>query len=65
MHFFILYGIDQEKYSISYVTYQIMTILDLNDDDQISKQEFQNMLKDKELTQFLTPSFNKTKKIKT
>ncbi len=58
---FILYGIDQEKYSVSYVTYEIMVQLDLNDDDRITKQEFMNMLKDKELTKFLTPSFIKQK----
>ncbi len=58
---FILYGIDREQYSVSYVTYEIMAILDLNDDDKISKQEFLNMLKDKELTSFLAPSFIKQK----
>jgi len=30
-----------------------MAILDLNDNDKISKQKFMNMLKDKELTSFL------------
>ncbi len=44
--FFILYGIDREKQSVAYVSYEIMVILDLNDDDKISKQEFINMLKD-------------------
>lgn len=58
---FILYGLDQEKFSVSYVTYEIMAILDLNEDDKISKQEFMNMLKDKELTNFLAPSFIKPK----
>jgi len=58
---FILYGIDREKNSVSYVTYEIMAILDLNNDDKISKQEFMNMLKDKELTKFLAPSFVKQK----
>jgi hypothetical protein len=38
-----------------------MAILDLNDDDKISKQEFMNMLKDKELTNFLAPAFAKQK----
>ncbi|CAF2627244.1 unnamed protein product [Rotaria sp. Silwood2] len=56
---FILYGIDKEKHSVTYFTYEIMTILDLNNDDKISKQEFLNMLKDKELTNFLAPSFVK------
>jgi len=58
---FILYGIDREKHSVSYMSYEIMAILDLNDDDKISKQEFMNMLKDKELTKFLAPSFIKQK----
>ncbi|CAF0884687.1 unnamed protein product [Adineta steineri] len=58
---FILYGIDHEKYSVTYVSYEIMAILDLNNDDKISKQEFMNMLKDKELTNFLAPSFVKQK----
>ncbi|CAF0782374.1 unnamed protein product [Rotaria sp. Silwood1] len=56
---FILYGIDREKHSVGYISYEIMTILDLNDDDKISKQEFMNMLKDKELTNFLAPSLIK------
>jgi Ca2+-binding EF-hand superfamily protein len=58
---FILYGIDQEKYSVSYAAYEIMASLDINNDDKISKQEFLNMLKDKELTNFLAPSFIKQK----
>lgn len=56
---FILHGIDREKHSVAYIAYQIMAILDLNNDDKISKQEFVNMLKDKELTSFLAPSFVK------
>jgi Ca2+-binding EF-hand superfamily protein len=56
---FILYEIDREKHSVAYVSYEIMAILDLNDDDKISKQEFMNLLKDKELTQFLAPSLVK------
>ncbi|CAF1461789.1 unnamed protein product [Rotaria magnacalcarata] len=56
---FILYDIDREKHSVAYISYEIMAILDLNDDDKISKQEFVNMLKDKELTSFLAPSFIK------
>ncbi|CAF0995296.1 unnamed protein product [Rotaria sordida] len=56
---FILYGIDREKHSVGYISYEIMGILDLNDDDKISKQEFINMLKDKELTNFLAPSLIK------
>ncbi|CAF0750001.1 unnamed protein product [Adineta ricciae] len=56
---FVLYNIDREKHSVAYVAYQIMAILDLNDDDKISKQEFMNMLKDKELTSFLAPSLVK------
>jgi hypothetical protein len=43
------------------VAYEIMANLDLNNDDKISKQEFMNMLKDKELTNFLAPSFIKQK----
>ena len=42
---------------MAYISYEIMVILDLNDNDKISKQEFMNMLKDKELTSFLAPSF--------
>ncbi len=56
---FILYGIDREKHSVAYMSYEIMAILDLNDDDKISRQEFMNMLKDKELTNFLAPSLVK------
>lgn len=56
---FILYGIDREKHSAAYFSYEIMAILDLNEDDKISKQEFMNMLKDKELTNFLAPSLTK------
>lgn len=56
---FILYGIDREQHSVAYTAYEIMAILDLNNDDKISKQEFFNMLKDKELTKFLAPSFVK------
>ncbi len=56
---FILYNIDREKHSVGYVAYEIMAILDLNNDDKISKQEFINMLKDKELTNFLAPSLVK------
>ncbi len=56
---FILYEMDREKYSVAYVSYEIMSILDLNDDDKISKQEFINMLKDKQLTHFLAPSLVK------
>ena len=44
----------REKHSVSYVSYEIMAILDLNNDDKISKQEFMYMLKDKELTQFFS-----------
>ncbi|CAF0954508.1 unnamed protein product [Adineta ricciae] len=58
---FILYGIDCERHSVSYVAYEIMAVLDLNNDDKISRQEFMNMLKDKELTSFLAPSFVKQK----
>jgi Ca2+-binding EF-hand superfamily protein len=58
---FILYGIDREKHSVAYIAYEIMARLDLNDDDKISKQEFINMLKDKELTEFLAPSLVKQK----
>jgi len=56
---FILYGIDREKHSVAYLSYEIMAILDLNNDDKISKQEFIHMLKDKELTNFLAPSLIK------
>ncbi|CAF0978536.1 unnamed protein product [Adineta steineri] len=56
---FILYGIDREKHSVAYVAYDIMATLDLNDDDKISKQEFMNILKHKELTSFLAPSLVK------
>jgi Ca2+-binding EF-hand superfamily protein len=56
---FILYGIDREKHSVEYLSYEIMAILDLNNDDKISKQEFIYMLKDKELTKFLAPSLIK------
>ena len=59
---FSLYGIDREKSSVSYVAYEIMASLDLNNDDRISRQEFINMLKDKELTNFLAPLFIKQKK---
>ena len=55
----ILHGIDREKQSAGYLSYQIMAILDLNNDDRISKQEFVHMLKDKELTCFLAPSLIK------
>ena len=58
---FSLYGIDREKCSASYVAYEIMASLDLNNDDRISRQEFLHMLKDKELTRFLAPSFIKQK----
>lgn len=58
---FTLYGIDRERHSVTYVAYEIMAILDLNDDDKISKQEFLNMLKNKELTSFLAPSLVKQK----
>ena len=56
---FVLHGIDREKHSAAYFAYQIMAILDLNNDDKISKQEFLHMLKDKELTSFLAPSLGK------
>ena len=56
---FILHGIDREQHSVAYVTYEVMASLDLNNDDKISKQEFMNMLKDKELTAFLAPSLVK------
>lgn len=56
---FTLHGIDREKTSVTYVAYEIMANLDLNNDDRISRQEFVNMLKDKELTSFLAPSFIK------
>jgi hypothetical protein len=46
---------------VGYVSYEIMAVLDLNNDDRISKQEFINMLKDKELTNFLAPSLVKQK----
>ncbi|CAF3737328.1 unnamed protein product [Rotaria sp. Silwood1] len=56
---FVLHNIDKEQHSVTYFTYEIMASLDLNDDDKISKQEFLNMLKDKELTNFLAPLFVK------
>lgn len=56
---FVFHGIDREQHSVAYVAYQIMARLDLNDDDQISKQEFLSMLKDKTLTEFLAPSLVK------
>ena len=56
---FILYNIDREQFSVGYATYEIMSILDLNNDDRISKQEFLNMIQDKELTKFLAPGFLK------
>ena len=56
---FVLHGIDREQHSVPYFTYEIMATLDLNDDDKISKQEFLNMIKDKELTNFLAPSLVK------
>ena len=56
---FVLHGIDREKHSAAYVAYEIMAILDLNDDDKISKQEFLNVLKDRELTKFLAPTLVK------
>lgn len=62
---FLLYGIDREKQSVSYVTYEIMAMLDLNGDDRISRQEFLNVLKDKELTKFLAPSLVKQQKNET
>ena len=62
---FLLYGIDREKHSVSYVTYEIMATLDLNGDDRISRQEFLNVLKDKELTKFLAPSLVKQQKNET
>jgi hypothetical protein len=46
---------------VAYISYEIMVILDLNDNDKISKQEFMNMLKDKELTSFLAPLLVKQK----
>ena len=58
---FILHGIDREQHSVAYFTYEIMATLDLNNDDKISRQEFVHMLKDKELTTFLAPSFVKSK----
>ena len=56
---FVLHGIDREQHSVPYFSYEIMRTLDLNDDDKISKQEFLNMINDKELTNFLAPSFVK------
>lgn len=56
---FILNNIDREQFSVGYVAYEIMTQLDLNNDDQISKQEFIHMTRDKELTKFLAPIFVK------
>ena len=56
---FVLHGIDREAHSVSYLAYEIMAVLDLNDDDKISKQEFMNVLKDRELASFLAPSLVK------
>lgn len=58
---FVFYDIDQDTHSISYVTYKIMTILDLNNDDKIWKKKFINMIENKELTNFLVPLFVKQK----
>ncbi|CAF0786584.1 unnamed protein product [Didymodactylos carnosus] len=54
---FMLYGIDREKFSVAYKSYEIMSTLDLNNDDKLSKQEFLNVLKNKQLTEFLAPNF--------